>query len=175
MPTIKPYEGLSNDRLTDLINSENNTSLVEGVDFTYGPVTVSAGPQGRNTSIILTPPEESGFSETTIRYIRLPLTIMGLLPEGEVDYVDIENIPFTIHEILPKINASLGLSLTTSEVVNSTQTQAALQYPLTIVAGSFAWLPSTYNFKVRLPGTILEEDGDPLLTQHGLPFELESV
>lgn len=175
MPTIKPYKGLSNDRLTDLINSDNGTTLVEGVDFNYGPVTESAGTGGRNTAIELIPTDTTQYTSSVVRYTRLPIHVMGLLPEGEVDSVEISELPFTIHQILPKINEALGLDLTPDEVLNTTHTQRHSVYPLTILPGSLAWLPSTYYFKVELDGVILMENGEPILTQNGLPFELESA
>lgn len=175
MPSIKPYDGLSGDRLTDLINLDNSSSLVQGVDFTYGPVTVINGNNGRNTAIDVLPTDTESHSESTVKYIRLPISIMGLLPVGEVDSVDVDALPVTTHDLLPRINAALGLSLTEDEVQNIEYTQVLATYPLTIVDGNIAWLPSTYNFKVNLPGTMLDEDGNSLLTEAGYPFELESA
>lgn len=175
MPIIKPYEGLSRDRLTNLINSDNNTSLVEGVDFTYSTLTIQSGPNGRNTAVNVIPVDDTTFQPSTVRFYRLNISVLSLLPEGEINLVDVPDLPFTTHDILANINLSLGLNLVEEEVENITYDEVRSEYPLTIVQGSFAWLPSTYYFKVRSESMLLAENDEPLLLENGFPFELESA
>lgn len=175
MPLTKPYQGLSNNRLTELINKDNNTTLVEGVDFNYGTLSVKASSGGRNTSIELNPADTNQFTPVTVNYTRLQIGVLDLLPKEMKDYVNLPSLPVSTHDILEEINRALGLNLTTSEVQNIEYTDNAAKLPLTILAGSLAWLPSTYYFKVRTEDMILSENGDPLLTENGFPFELESA
>lgn len=175
MPIIKPYEGTSKNRLTELINSANELKITENVDFTYGDIESISGSSGRNTRATLIPLNADLFAESSINYVRLPISVLEQLPAGELDTVNIPQLPFTIHSILPLINAALGLDLVTDEVQDTLYTQAQTEYALTIKNGSYSWLPSVYNFKAITSGMILTELGDPLLTEQGFAFELESA
>jgi len=174
---FQPYLGTSKQRLVALINSDNNATLVEGEDFTLGAPSANSGPEGRNTKVTLTPTNSSEYTPSDLRYTRLSIAVLSTLasasPES-ITPVEITEIPFSIHGILDDINTALGLNLTPEEVQDQTFSAAQIQYPLTIVEGSYAWLPSTYNFSVTLSDGIETESGDPLLTETGFPFELES-
>lgn len=174
MSDQKPYSGTSKDRLTALINQDNNTSLVENVDFTYGIPEVFSGNNGRNTRIKLTP-LTGEKSEAYVNYWRLSITALDQLPDGYIEVVQIPQLPFTIHSVLDAINTALGLDLTPDEVVNETHTEPKTSYPLKIRTGSFAWLPSTYYFKANMDNYILTEDGKPLETEDDFVFELETA
>lgn len=175
MPDTKPYAGASNDRLTVLMNQDNGTNFVEGVDFTFGPVEAYNSAQNRNSRIKIIPTDTEKYREVYVYYRRLPISILENLPEGFLDKVKITTYPFTIHGILADINAALGLDLKPEEVQDETFTEARTQYPLQIVAGSLAWLPSVYNFKTALEGVVLMEDGTAMLREDGLEVLLESA
>jgi hypothetical protein len=148
MPTITPYAGLSNNRLTAMINQDNGGNLQEGVDFTYGVPSTIEGNGGRNTTITLTPVPGSQYTAPqNVNYWRLGIDILGNLPEGSLDVVPVPTAPnFSIHSILGYINASLGLMLTPDEVENTVYTESQDTYTLTILPGSLAWAESSYDF-----------------------------
>lgn len=152
MPQLTPYEGRSVDRLVSMINADNQTDYVIGTDcnIASGPLVVTAGPDGRNTKVLIDPLPASGYTEQQeVFYWRLGIDALSRLPVGSVDAIERPTIPFTTHEVLDTLNAALGLDLIASEVENLTYTQEASEYPLTIKAGaSYAWLPSTYMFQV---------------------------
>ena len=154
MAITQPYGGLSNDRLTALINADNPaTPVVEGVDFSYGlPQDYSDG-TGRNTEVTLTPVAGTHYtSPEDVHYTRLPINVLGLLPAGFVKQVVIDSFPFSIHGSLDAINAALGVDLTPDEVEDTTYPEEQSTYTLhTLGAVSLAWLDSTYEFQVRLP------------------------
>lgn len=147
MPSLTPYIGPSNQRLTAMLNKDNNKTLREGVDFTYGGVTAILGRGGRNALVTLTPLPSSGYpSAQDIQYWRLGIDAIGRLPAGSTDPVPVPKLPFSIHGILPVINTALGLNLTPVEVEDSIYTEQAPSYALKIAEGSLAWYPSTYSF-----------------------------
>jgi hypothetical protein len=156
MALPQPYGGLSNDRLTALINKDNPASQVqENVDFTYGLPREYTDARGRNTAVTLTPVAGTHYaSAEDIHYIRLPISVLGLLPDGFVKQVVIDSFPFSIHGSLDAINAALGLDLTPDEVEDTTYSEEQETYVLhTLGATSLAWTDSTYEFQVRLPGS----------------------
>lgn len=173
MSTLKPYSGKSKDRLVELINHDNGTNLVEGVDFVFGTVESHSGNGGRNTRIKLIPTDTENYGEEYVNYYRLSINVLDLLPDEFIEIVNIAQVPFTIHSILDDINTSLGLDLEPSEVVNETHSIEQQFYPLKIRVGSFAWLPSTYNFKTNLGAIALKETGDPILMENGDSVLLE--
>lgn len=147
MPSLTPYIGLSNVRLTAMLNKDNNKTLREGIHFTYGDVVAIIGRGGRNATVKLTPVPGSGYSSAQdIQYWRLGIDAIGRLPAGSTDPVPVPKLPFSIHRILPVINTALGLNLTPTEVEDSLYTEQASSYALKIVEGSLTWFPSTYSF-----------------------------
>jgi hypothetical protein len=153
MPSLTPYIGLSNLRLTAMVNKDNNKTLTEGVDFTYGEIVAIIGRDGRNAMVRLTPVAGSGYpSAQEIQYWRLGIDALGRLPAGSTDSVPVPRLPFNIHGILPVINTALGLNLRPAEVEDSIYTEEAPSYALKIVDGSLAWFPSTYNFPATNTG-----------------------
>lgn len=153
MALPKPYGGLSNDRLTALINFYNpDRTIQEGVDFTYGPPQAYTDAQGRNTKVTLTP--VSGTQSTQpedVHYWRLAIGVLSLLPEGVVQQVVIDSFPFSIHTSLDAINEALGVDLALDEVEDATYAEPQDSYTLTVLGvDSLAWLNSTYEFQVRL-------------------------
>ena len=156
MPSFAPYQGLSNTRLTNLMNTDNNLDRKEGIDFTFGvPEAITPDAEGRNTKVTITPVEGTSYPRAQdLTYARLGLDALTRLPNGmEPGIVDIAALPFTIHFALPQINAALGLNLTTDEVVDELHEELAPTYELKIAPGSLAWLEgSTFQFRARING-----------------------
>lgn len=154
MANPKPYGGLSNDRLTAIINADNpSTPVQEGVDFTYGQPRAYADSLGRNTVVTLTPVVGTHYvGSEDIHYWRLSIDVLSLLPAGFVQQVVIDSLPFSIHASLAAINEALGVDLTPDEVVDATYSEEQATYTLTVIGGtSLAWLDSTFEFQIRLP------------------------
>lgn len=151
MAIVKPYSGLSSDRLTELINSDNRSALVEGVDFTYGNPIGYSGPANRNTQVTITPVSGAKYKgPKDLHYRRLELSVLDNLPPGSVAKVEIPSLPFSIHGILNEINIALGLNLTVDEVHDATFDEKLPEYPLRINEDiSLAWLDVDYQFKVH--------------------------
>lgn len=158
MATPKPYGGLSNDRLTALINAYNpGLNRVENVDFTYGQPQEYTDTPGRNTKVTLVPVEGTDYvGPEDIHYWRLPLSVLSLLPAGFVKPVVIDAFPFSIHASLAAINEALGLNLSPSEVEDTVYSEEQSTYTLTAIgANSLAWIDSTYEFQVQLSGDLI--------------------
>lgn len=138
-----PYIGASFDRLTALINHDNGTNLVEGVDFTYERIDEVFGNPNYNSKAILKVPEDSDKTDATVFFNRLPIADVLDSLESPPE-VEIQSFPFTIHSILDDINTALGLNLDPSEVVNWNYDQASgdNKYKLQML-DSPAWLPAS--------------------------------
>ena len=151
MATQRPYAGSSAERLTALINKDNNSEIREGVDFYFGVPQAYNDTEGRNTQIVLTPIPGRPFNpvQKTVFYKRLELTALSRLPEGMVKTVRIEAVPFSIHEILGALNEALGVDLQPEEVEDQTFDTEESTYALSIAgeSASLAWLQSTFEFK----------------------------
>lgn len=152
MDHLTPYGGLSTNRLTAMINQDNRSALRYGVDFTFGQPELFAGTGGRNTRVKLVSLKPNRYWDEWIYYRRLPLTALDRLPEGMVKPVPISSLPFSIHQLLPQINAALGLDLVQEEVEDATFFAPQSDYPLRIVdANSVAWYNSDFHFKAVFP------------------------
>lgn len=142
---IKPYSGLSNDRLTKLINdaNPNKPALVEGVDFQFGKP-LSTTRSGYNTRVRLKSLSPDKAADQDIYYNRLSLEVLNDLPPGCIKEVHIGTSEFSIHGAIDAINLALGLDLTIEEVKDRVFVEPQEKYPLTIGnQGSFAWLDNT--------------------------------
>ena len=145
-----PYLGLSAQRLTDCLNSDNKTSFQLGVDFTFSAPSLYTDSSGRNTKVTMQPVDSTKYASTDIHYWRLPLTILNDLPQGNVNPVPIPQLPFSILGILDAINSALGLNLTPDEVQDQTFTTKLASYPLHINNGvSLAWIDSDFQFQAQ--------------------------
>lgn len=149
-----PYAGESPQRLTDLINSDNGTSLQLGVDFTFGPPSAYSDRLGRNTKVSMIPVPGSPWTHNeVIHYTRLALTVLNDLPSGWVKAVEIQSVPFTLSGMLQAINEALGLNLSVDEIVDTVYDNAQGSYRLPINnAASLAWIDSEFSFKATFPG-----------------------
>lgn len=161
----KPYIGLSEHRLTDLINAANPTQppLMDGVDFLYG-TPVETTYSGYNTRVRLKNQHPNG-ADRDIYYNRLSLAVLNELPDEFIGTVTTHDVEFYIHDILNEINSALGLTLIPSEVYNTKHSCGEESYPLVIKPqASLAWLGDTsYNFKLtphlKVVITITDLDG----------------
>lgn len=152
MSDTNPYQGSSAQRLTDLINNDNDTTLVLGSDFTFGPMSVYVDEAGRNTQVALIPGPGTRYKAATVHYTRLGIDTLSELPDGSLKAVAVGPTPIVIHDILPQINFALGLTLTVDEVQNNTFGERLDSYDLTIRENaSLAWLGSTFQFAARHP------------------------
>lgn len=178
MATMKPYGGTSLNRLVEMINKDNNTSLEYVTDFTFETLYPKNTPGGRNTAIKLVPADPR-FRTTEMRYRRLSLEVLRYLPAEFIKKVPIASLPFKIHDILDDINIALGLDLLPEEVLNKEYNTPQLRYDLTIVGptASHAWLESTYAFEVDAPFLDLRvsEDGSIRILEDGTPRMLETA
>jgi len=140
------YQGTSQARLLALINSDNSKSYAYSTDLTFGTPADYTDDDGRNTKIDLIANPNGNYANDTVFYTRLEI---GVLADAQTDTVVIPaEFPFATHDILDAINTGLGLNLTADEVQNITYTEEdETGYDLTIVAGSLAWLPSTWKFQ----------------------------
>lgn len=145
----KPYAGRSEDRVLGLANVKNATEYQLGIDFNWGAVEPASAPAGRNSRIEVKSLRDT-HTDQWLYYRRQPPAEIDMQPEGNVVEVEIPNYPFTIHEILPLLNAALSLDLQEHEVEDTTFTDQQASYPLTFKAGGLAWLPGVYNFRVKL-------------------------
>jgi hypothetical protein len=173
MDIEKPYGGLSNDRLTALINRDNQKTLVEGVDFTFGTPSDYSDSQGRNTQVTITPvPGKKYKGPADLHYKRLPLLVLDDLSSGYIVKVQIPGLPFSIHGMLSAINTALGLNLIEDEVQDVEYTEKLAEYPLRINQGiSLAWVDSEYQFKVHHIGDdVLLSDAIVFNVLDGLEF-----
>lgn len=156
MATPRPYGGTSVARLTASVNRANNKNLKYGIDFTFGVPQAFVG-EARNAKIDVIPLKNLDKVKTaTVYYTRLPIDVLNSLPSSLTTSVDIYSLPFSIHEILPRINVALGLDLVPGEVENTVYEDEADSYTLTIKEGCLAWTPSSVDFNA------VHSDGVPL-------------
>jgi len=154
------------------MNTVNQSAYELNTDFDIIKITAGAPLAGTNTTLQYESKVEGRVSGV-VYYNRLPISV--LQSRTDLDQVDVSSFPTSIHELLPKINLALGLDLTTDEVNDAIITDARMTYRLTISQNSPAWLPgSYYDFQTTLQNVILDESGNVLLTEAGLPIELES-
>lgn len=174
---LEPYNGLSKDRLVALINEHNNSSLVEGVDFTFGKIVTIYTPE-YNTRVRIKPTDTGQYVEQDVFYNRLDISALTRLPPGTIKHVQITQLPFTIHGILPAINEALGLNLTTAEVFDSIHTVEQETYTLQVRSNQLAWMPSSYEFTADFSQVYVGrtmEDGSPRVMEDGSPRDMETA
>ncbi|MFL9998856.1 DUF7941 domain-family protein [Paraburkholderia sediminicola] len=156
MPLFTPYIGKSADRLVALINADNNTALQAGQEFEFGqPEEDAKAPDGRNTKVTLIPmPDSLLYDRQDVYYWRLDISALERLPLGSTRAIEAPPVPFSTHDVLPQLNDALGLELVPAEVEDITYTTIDDAYPLTIAPSSYAWVVSTYMFKVIHPESL---------------------
>jgi hypothetical protein len=105
------------------------------------------------------------YRDEWVFYRRLGLTALDRLSEGFIQPVIIPTTPFRIHDILPQINAALGLDLSPDEVVDQTFFAVQDDYPLRIIeANSLAWFDSDFRFKA-----VVESPGEEIPLSFAIP------
>lgn len=145
----RPYGGLSKQRLTDLINAANKSSLIEGIDFEYGSVEELKNHPKHNTKVRLIA-KKPGVADVQISYTRLGIDVLAHLPPEMLGEVLIESFPFSVKQSIERINDALGLNLTADEVENYIFNEMRETYPVRIKRGaSYAWLPSEISVKAK--------------------------
>lgn len=148
MSRIKPYQGTSAARLSQLIRSAQQPALPSGVAFQFGLPTAGTKPVPGSTAVVVE--ARAGArrdAPVTINYKRLSLEALKRLPAGELVPFDPILFPTTMHSILPQINAGLGLDLSEDEVVDVALPGIPVNgLTITITATSLAWLPGEYFF-----------------------------
>jgi hypothetical protein len=147
--TFRPYGGSSKQRLTDLINAANGKSLIEGIDFEYGPLEELTKHPKHNTQITLIS-KKPGVANTKVSFNRLGIDILAHLPPEMLGEIVIHTFPFSVRRFIHRFNDALGLDLKADEVENYIYQERRETYPLRIKRGaSVAWLPSEINVRAR--------------------------
>lgn len=152
----RPYGGTSRQRLTDIINKSNDSSLIEGIDFEYGPVQeltpeelLVHAPHGHNTKIRLRA-KLPGKADSDAIYTRLGIDILTHLPAEMLGEIIVDSLPLRIRVAIEKVNRALGLDLVPEEVEDTIFYDVRSEYPVTIREdASVAWLPSEVNVRAR--------------------------
>jgi hypothetical protein len=157
---ITPYAGASADRLTAIVNATNAGQMLNGQafaplqptdNFTYGQPMAYVDSTGRNTEVAVVFNEPNYQKTDYVQYTRQPLTILDSLPAGYLDTVVIPAVPFRLSQILPLINAALGLDLDVSEIRDQQYTTIQSSYALPINAAvSLAWIDSDFTFQASV-------------------------
>lgn len=150
MPRIKPYAGTSQTRLSELIRNAQQPPLPTAVQYTFSNLrTGTASVDGATDVTVVASVGPRTDPAIDINYQRLSIDVLSLLPPGFIEEVPVQELPFSIHDILPEINAALGIDLLPEEVVDEVFTEALETYPLTInEPASYAWYSSVYYFKM---------------------------
>lgn len=182
---IKPYGGTSAERMTALIKKHNPKLDKPTISFTFstptslvGHVNTSLFVRTENTAPTTNPNGESVTARTAqfeeVQYTRLPLDVLNLLPPCEVLPVQGVTLPFTIHEVLPKINEALGLDLLPSEVKNHYYVKETDSFTLEINGeNSLAWTPNS-QYVFELHGIDKKDlDNDDRILEDGTRREFE--
>ncbi len=151
MPRITPYVGTSQARLAELIRSAQQPPLPTAVQYAFSNLRLGTSSVDGATDVTVVasigprtdPPQD-------VSYERLSIDVLSLLPPEFIETVPAQQVPFSIHDILPQINTALGINLLPEEVVDEVFTESREVYPLTISeTASYAWYGSTYYFKME--------------------------
>lgn len=150
MSLLKPYLTLDRNRLTSLINNDNDFDLVEGVDFTYGDTRSITGPNNTNTLVTLIPlPGSKLHQPLDVYYNRLSISVVKESFYKSIEPVYIPSVPFWTSSALPEINRVFGLNLTVYDIIDTLNLSKEESYALIInPSRSLIWLPGVLEFKV---------------------------
>lgn len=148
MTRIKPYQGTSHTRLSQLIRSSQVPPLPSSTTFTFGPVREGTQPVPGATEIDVAAHAGTRHdAAVTVNYKRLSAEALKRLPAGEIVPFDPMTFPTTMHAILPQINNALGLNLVANEVLDVALPSIPENgITITITASSLAWLAGEYLF-----------------------------
>lgn len=135
------YSGTSKDRLTALINTDNETTLVEGTDFTYGQIEVVLGDSSYNTQVKLIADPSTEKSDVKVKYNRLPITAAETLAGAPITLTEL-TFPLTMRDLITEINVELNLDLDPSEIEDTEYLLAPEDdiIVLTIAPNSMGWI-----------------------------------
>jgi hypothetical protein len=148
MSRIKPYQGTSANRLSQLIRNAQTPVLPGKVAFTFGVPQPGTKPVPGATEVVV---EASAGKRhdapVTVNYKRLSVAVLNKLPPGELVPFDPMIFPTTMHGVLPQLNAGLGLDLVADEVEDVELPSIPINgITITIKDNSLAWLPGDYFF-----------------------------
>lgn len=146
MPRIKPYQGTSHDRLSQLIRNAQQPPLPLEVSFIHGDPRRGPYP-GVGSTTLDTRAVTAIHTDipVAVNYDRLSVEALQRLPAGELLPFDMISFPTWMHDILPKINEAIGLNLSTDEVLDVELLEIPDNgFTITITEASVAWLPGEY-------------------------------
>lgn len=148
MSRIKPYQGTSANRLSQLIRNAQMPVLPGNVAFTFGAPKPGTKPvPGATEVVVAATTGKRQDAPVTVNYKRLSVAVLNRLPPGELVPFDPMIFPTTMHAVLPQINAGLGLDLTPEEVEDAELPSIPINgITITINESSLAWLPGDYFF-----------------------------
>lgn len=148
MTKTHSYAGKSSERLVSLINHDNNTNLMVGVDFVFGTPKVYEDAV-RNTRVELIAIASTNYAHDEVYYTRLNIDRLVEPVNYQKHPVRLDTLNTTTHEILGRINSAFGIDLDEHEVVNEPITHYQTHYTLKITQYSLAWLESDLVFKAH--------------------------
>lgn len=149
MPRIKPYQGTSKERLSQLIRDAQQPTLPQTVSFDFEQPVADTDPNViGSTSVMATAKTGNRVDPAVnVNYKRLSAEVLWDLPPGELIPFDPMIFPTTTHAILPAINQALGLNLLPEEVVNTPLYSIPENgITITITENSLAWRAGSYLF-----------------------------
>lgn len=155
MSRIKPYQGTSEFRLSQLIRNAQKPPLPGSTTFKFGLPAVGTAPVPGATAIAVDAYAGKRHDPAvTVNYKRLSAEVLKKLPPGELVPFDPMIFPTTMHAILSQVNAGLGLNLVPEEVADTDLPTIPVNgLTLTINDTSVAWLAGDYFFEYA-PGSI---------------------
>lgn len=149
MSRIKPYQGTSKERLSQLVRDAQRPPLASTVSFDFNQPIADTDSEVIGATIVETTAKTSKRTDppVNVNYKRLSAEVLLDLPPGELLPFDPLLFPTTVHAILPVINQALGLNLLPEEVVNtSLLTIPENGITITITENSLAWRAGSYLF-----------------------------
>lgn len=140
MAHVSNFQQTNTKILLDLINADNSTSLPESAVSLGAPTAATEDPTGLITTVTATAQAGSGYSGAqTFTYNRVDL---GFMAVNEPDLV-IESEETTIHALIPYLNTTFGIQLTTADIVDGAlptpEPDVVKQFTITAAAGSLVW------------------------------------
>lgn len=140
MAHVSNFKQVNAKILLDLINASNTTALPETAITLAAPTAAAEDPTGLITTVVATAATGSGYSGTQeFTYNRVDL---GFMAVNEPDLV-IETEETTIHALIPQLNATFGIQLTETDIVDGPvpelEPDVITQVVITATPGSLVW------------------------------------
>lgn len=171
-----PYGGTSAARLAAMASEANGYEFVPDVNVRFGPPEVCTDGIS-NSKVKMYAIEDAGYDrEAEFFYDRLPLDALTSASACLPGRVNLDTVPFSIHQILPLFNQVYRTDISPDEVEDEVFTERRDKYPLRIKDDvSLGWISSGFEFPVKWPfGTTLDQreevmDRLHILVHQGLP------